>query len=500
MSFDNDDFDDMSDVDDMCYSDVEEEEEDEEWEEGSNCFDDGLDVPIEKEQEVDTREQKIIQGANLMPRIDDIVARANNVLDTTAINCRMLLFQFRWKDDVLVERFTEGNDIAQLLKASKVSPSEGKPLPLVSGECELCCDDSGDVVRFSCGTQVCKACFDRYLSEKIHENGAAFISCPGYKCSQLIDDDAIKKYCSDKEGYQKVVINSYVLANSQMKWCPGTDCARVIEVAWTPNDRFTKTVQCDCGKTFCFNCYGERHEPVSCGILRKWQQKSADDSETLNWISVNTKTCPKCRNMIEKNGGCNHMTCRQPGCGHEFCWICYADWKGHNYECRKFAADPGGKRSKAEADLKKFLFYDNLYTTHKKSISANKQLYERVHAMREKIMNIQGILTYQELDFVIKSVDSLLKCRTTLMYTYAFAFYLEDSMEKTIFEDNQIDLEKAVEELNGYLEKEDLEDEDIKLLKQNIINKSAYLEKRRHALLDHVRQGEEADTWKFVDY
>jgi hypothetical protein len=40
-------------------------------------------------------------------------------------------------------------------------------------------------------------------------------------------------------------------------------------------------------------------------------KKCADDSETSNWISAHTKECSKCNSTIEKNGGCNHMSCKK---------------------------------------------------------------------------------------------------------------------------------------------------------------------------------------------
>lgn len=41
-------------------------------------------------------------------------------------------------------------------------------------------------------------------------------------------------------------------------------------------------------------------------------------SKSRWWIIQNTKACPRCHVDILKNGGCNHMHCRN--CGHDFNW------------------------------------------------------------------------------------------------------------------------------------------------------------------------------------
>mmetsp|Transcript_18613 Transcript_18613/g.43143 ORF Transcript_18613/g.43143 Transcript_18613/m.43143 type:complete len:113 (-) Transcript_18613:374-712(-) len=37
------------------------------------------------------------------------------------------------------------------------------------------------------------------------------------------------------------------------------------------------------------------------------------------------QVCPNCGHGIEKNGGCDHVTCI---CKHAFCWICLAPYRG----------------------------------------------------------------------------------------------------------------------------------------------------------------------------
>lgn len=79
--------------------------------------------------------------------------------------------------------------------------------------------------------------------------------------------------------------------NRLLRWCPAADCGRVVEVGHLE----ARPVKCTCGTVFCFACGHEWHEPVNCRLLKLWIKKCNDDSETSNWISANTKECPKCQ-------------------------------------------------------------------------------------------------------------------------------------------------------------------------------------------------------------
>ncbi len=62
--------------------------------------------------------------------------------------------------------------------------------------------------------------------------------------------------------------------------------------------------------------------------------REVSELQSMDTIGRTTARCPRCAVPIEKNGGCNHMTCLSSGavgCGHQFCWVCRTPWRTCNH-------------------------------------------------------------------------------------------------------------------------------------------------------------------------
>ncbi|GAV03964.1 hypothetical protein RvY_14318-1 [Ramazzottius varieornatus] len=94
-------------------------------------------------------------------------------------------------------------------------------------------------------------------------------------------------------------------------------------------------------------------------------------------------------------------------------------------------------------------------------------------------------LSYIELQFLQKAVDTLKQCRRTPMNTYAFAFYAKKNHQQARFEVNQSDLETATETLSKQLE---AEGETVADIKQKFQDQANYCESRRKVLVEHVHE------------
>merc|ERR1712107_979392 len=123
--------------------------------------------------------------------------------------------------------------------------------------------------------------------------------------------------------------------------------------------------------------------------------------------------CPKCGATIEKDGGCNHMICKNQSCKADFCWVCLGPWEPHGsswYNC-------------------------NRYMNHLQSLKFESKLGAMVKDKMEEMQ--QHNMSWIDVQLLKKSLDILCECRRTLMYTYVFAYYLKKNNQSAIFEENQ---------------------------------------------------------------
>lgn len=260
-----------------------------------------------------------------------------------------------------------------------------------------------------------------------------------------------------------------------MRWCPSANCTYAIKVSYVD----FKAIMCKCKHVFCFECGENWHDPVKCRLLKKWIKKCDDDSETSNWIAANTKECPKCNVTIEKDGGCNHMICKNQNCKYDFCWVCLSSWEPHGsswYNCNRYDEDEAkaarDNQERMRSSLARYLHYYNRYMNHMQSLKFEHKLYASV---KTKMEEMQGHnMSWIEVQFLRKAVDILCQCRQTLMYTYVFAYYLKKNNQSQLFEDNQKDLESATETLSEYLER-DITSENLMDIKQKVQDKHRWV-------------------------
>ncbi|KAL1721867.1 hypothetical protein EV715DRAFT_248230 [Schizophyllum commune] len=409
--------------------------------------------------------------------------------------------------------------------------------------CPICCDDAADLQTKSlaCGHTYCSNCWSAYVNEKVRDEGEHTISCMGEGCTLVAPDSFVHSVLipggpttmdvteqednsSTWERYQQLIIRHFVASNANLKYCPYPECTNTVScpAASTKSSLLTVVPIVSCGARgipgqqqerasqlgispkehiFCFGCPIESdHRPLVCAVSKLWLQKCRDDSETANWIKTNTKECSKCQSTIEKNGGCNHMTCKK--CKWEFCWVCMGPWSEHGtswYSCNRYdekaGVDARDAQSRSRASLERYLHYYNRWANHEQSAKLSLELYAKTEKKMED-MQITSNLTWIEVQFMKKAVEEVDKCRQTLKWTYAMAYYLSKGNEKDLFEDNQSDLERAVEDLSELLE-QPIEPENISALRQKVTDKTVYVAKRNEIVLEDTALGYQEGRWKW---
>ncbi|CAK7228357.1 hypothetical protein SCUCBS95973_006853 [Sporothrix curviconia] len=478
---------------------------------------DDIDIDIIKDVAADDKRKaayevdfKVYEPKDLDKQQEELMHEVNMILEMRPEDAAILLRHFRWNRERLIEEYMDRP--TKVLEAAGLGPDVvGLPkLEVIPGfMCDICCEDEEGLQSFAlkCGHRYCVDCYRQYLTQKIREEGeAARIQCPTTNCGRIIDAKSLSVLVTPELSgrYHELLNRTYVEDKESLKWCPAPDCENAVDcpVKKKDLDRIVPTVECGCGYRFCFGCSLKDHQPAPCNLVKQWLKKCADDSETANWISANTKECPKCNSTIEKNGGCNHMTCRK--CKHEFCWMCMGLWSEHGtswYNCNRFeeksGTDARDAQAKSRVSLERYLHYYNRYANHEQSARLDKDIYTRTEQKMVQLQTSSG-MSWIEVQYLNAASQALQTCRQTLKWTYAFAFYLARNNITEMFEDNQKDLEMAVEALSEMFEKPVGELSEAKM-KVDIMDKTAYCNKRRVILLEYTADNLANGRWTFND-
>lgn len=316
-----------------------------------------------------------------------------------------------------------------------------------------------------CGHKFCSECWEGYIDYKMEDLMTCITAtCPQKGCNIVVPETVFYKFLEDKpslkEEYQKALFKNFTEYNSDIKWCPNPKCGLCVRVP----GHYMKEIECECKQTFCFACGNEGHRPCDCQMILRWNEKNQSQSENVKWLKANTKQCPSCHKYIEKNQGCNHMTCRKEagGCGYEFCWICLGEWKPHGssyYQCNRFDKDKACSEEEmvknAKYDIEKYIFYFDRYMNHQRSQELGNKLKTQIKSYIDQFRS-EKLIPYEELLFLEDAVETIINSRRTLKYTYVFGYYMIKCNEKTLFEYNQFLLDRDTDRLHGMMEGETL--------------------------------------------
>lgn len=349
--------------------------------------------------------------------------------------------------------------------------------------CDICMDNENQkFYEMQCGHSYCRECWQSYLHVMFeqHFGGATLlITCPEVECRQTITSYLIQEVVPELLPiFEQQKLHSFVSGNhTSLRLCPGPECNQIAvrlkeNMFLEPNN----AVFCrdGCRTRFCFLCGGAPHD----GLCFRVEQQEAETKDKLPKSEM-IQTCPKCKTLIEKNGGCNHMRCK---CGFAFCWICRSDLSvaPYNHSCGRFR--PVRERSDnidlnylidslqevhhdnftsilveiSEESRRKerFAHYYNRFVTHAQGQCFAERQCSCVQARASDYYTASGIKTATDIDFLFDANKCLVQCRRVLKYSYCYIYHITnenqdvDNVQLGLFEDHLERLERFTEKLS----------------------------------------------------
>jgi hypothetical protein len=229
---------------------------------------------------------------------------------------------------IIVEGSTkDAVQIQEILTSFASSPLETKNTGLSTSEddselfCPVCFTPPEAPIETSCGHSYCSTC----LVSQCTSADSFPLKCfgDGAVCGSPITLADVKKVLSGTE-YENLLqtsLTSYLRSQiTEFQYCSTPDCDRFYRISNTGKPR---TFDCDgCLSSICTSCHQNPHDGLTCEANKALIKAALKgDEELAKWKKDNdVRDCPKCGVPIEKDSGCNHMTCIS--CRIHICWFC----------------------------------------------------------------------------------------------------------------------------------------------------------------------------------
>ncbi|TFK51776.1 hypothetical protein OE88DRAFT_1628695 [Heliocybe sulcata] len=191
-------------------------------------------------------------------------------------------------------------------------------------DCPVCFCDTTDPTTLPCGHSYCRSCL-AHLMRSSADTMPAELACvmevsanPNRVCRRPIPLAVLRELLSPDEEAKvlETALTSHINARTQeYRYCPTPDCPVIYRLAGEGT-----VLRCPvCLNRICAACHVEFHEGLSCAEHR--DNSSGGQDAFRKWREEHdVRPCPKCGVHMEKNGGCNHMTCIS--CKAHICWVC----------------------------------------------------------------------------------------------------------------------------------------------------------------------------------
>ena len=191
-------------------------------------------------------------------------------------------------------------------------------------ECPVCFTDVDLTTAYimeTCGHTYCQECVRGVIDNALRSK-AFPVTCCQATCGQALAAVDIRQLLNGVEaGWQQLVqstVDAYVSSSGgKYQHCLTANCPMIYQV--TDEGTCFQCPLCQC--MICTKCKVAYHSGLTCDIYKR--VNASPDGSLHVWLEQeksNRSLCPKCHVPIEKNGGCQHVTCTV--CNIHICWSC----------------------------------------------------------------------------------------------------------------------------------------------------------------------------------